>query len=269
MHPILFKVGNFPVHAWGVLLMIGFLLGTWRAAHHAMRYKIAPEDLWDAALFGLFGGVIGGRLAYVAQNLPEFAAHPGQIFAMWNGGMTSFGGLIGGVGVGLLVMHLRKRNLLDSADLAAPSLAIGYFWGRIGCYLNGCCFGGACPDPLGVQFPLLSGTVHATQLYSAFAAAVIYGVLVLVEKRRQFRGQLILLFALLYSLYRFIVEFFREGATADLSGIASLTTAQVACLAIALLAGAYYVYRMRAYDNTSPEPGPVSTDNQNLSTPAA
>lgn len=253
MFPILFKVGNFPVHAWGVLLMIGFLLGTWRAARHAMRYGIAAEDLWDAALFGLFGGVIGGRLAYVAQNIPEFAAHPGQIFAMWNGGMTSFGGLIGGVGVGLFVMHLRKRNLLDSGDLAAPSLAIGYFWGRIGCFLNGCCYGGACPEPLGVHFPRVAGTVHPTQLYSAFAAAIIYGMLVLVEKRRQFRGQLILLFALLYSVYRFIVEFFREGATADLSGIGSLTSAQVACLAIALLAGSYYVYRMRRQDGITPE----------------
>ncbi|MBC7806566.1 MAG: prolipoprotein diacylglyceryl transferase, partial [Akkermansiaceae bacterium] len=182
------------------------------------------------------------------------------------GGMTSFGGLIGGVGVGLLVMHLRKRNLLDSADLAAPSLAIGYFWGRIGCFLNGCCFGGACPEPLGIHFPGLEGTVHATQLYSAFAAAVIFGVLVLVEKKRQFRGQIILLFALLYSLYRFVVEFFREGATADLSGIASLTTAQVACLAIALLAGFYYVYRMRYQDGQTAES--VHEDAENLPAPA-
>lgn len=265
MFPILFKVGNFPVHSWGVLLMIGFLLGTWRAARHAMRYSIAPEDLWDAALFGLFGGVLGGRLAYVAQNIPEFAANPGQIFAMWNGGMTSFGGLIGGVGVGLLVMHLRKRNLLDSADLAAPSLAIGYFWGRIGCFLNGCCFGGACPEPLGVHFPGLQGTVHATQLYSAFAAAIIFGILFFVEKNRQFRGQLILLFALLYSVYRFIVEFFREGATADLSGIGSFTTAQIACLSIALLAGFYYVYRMRYKDGNLKEL--TSAEKEQLSLP--
>jgi phosphatidylglycerol:prolipoprotein diacylglycerol transferase len=112
----------------------------------------------------------------------------------------------------------------------------------------------------------VAGTVHPTQLYSAVAAAVIYGVLVLVEKHRQFRGQLILLFALLYSVYRFIVEFFREGATADLSGIGSLTLAQVACLAIALLAGFYYVYRMRSSDGNIVEP--TTSEKEQLSLPA-
>ncbi len=268
MYPILFHVGSFPIHAWGVLLMIGFLLGTWRAARHAPRYRIASEDLWDASLFGLFGGVLGGRLAYVAQNLGVYTHHPDQIFAMWNGGMTSFGGFLGGVGVGLFVMRARRRNLLDCADLAAPSLAIGYFWGRIGCFLNGCCYGGACPEPIGMHFPGIAGSVHPTQLYSAGAAAVIYGVLTVVERKRQFRGQLILLFCLLYALYRFIVEFFREGATADLSGVASLTTAQVACLMIALLAGAHYLYRMRAPDKTLQET-PISADEDAPSPVAA
>src|SRR4051812_23133825 len=97
MLPILFHIGQFPVHSWGVLLMIGFLLGAWRAAKHAPRYGIVPEDLWDASLFGLFGGVVGGRLAYVLLNIPYFSIHPGEIVALWSGGMTSFGGLIGGM----------------------------------------------------------------------------------------------------------------------------------------------------------------------------
>ena len=246
MYPILFHVGSFPIHAWGVLLMIGFLVGTWRAAKVAPRYGIPGEDLWDAALFGLLGGIVGARLAYVAQNLGEFASHPGMIFALWQGGMTSFGGLIGGVAVGLWILQRRGHNLVDAGDLVAPSLALGYFFGRIGCYLNGCCYGGYCPEPLGVHFPGIAGTVHPTQLYSAAAGLFIFALLAAMEKRRQFGGQIIALFAVLYGVYRFIVEFFREGATTGASGIASLTTGQVASLVVSLLALAFYLYRLKA-----------------------
>lgn len=246
MFPTLFTVGTFSLHSWGVLLMIGFLFGAWRAARIAPRYGIAPEDLWDASLFGLLGGIVGARLAFVAQNLSDYVANPLSALALWNGGMTSFGGLIGGVAVGLWVMHSRGRSLIQAADLVAPSLALGYFWGRIGCYLNGCCYGGACPPPLGVHFPNIAnapGTVHPTQLYSAAAGLAIFFILVAVERRRQFAGQIIALFAILYAVYRFVVEYFREGATAGLSGIGSLTTGQIACLIIAALATLYYVAR--------------------------
>ena len=250
MYPVLFHIGTFPVHSWGLLLMIGFLLGTYRAARFAPRYGIAPEDLWDCALFGLFGGVVGGRLAFVLnpENIAGFLHAPLTILALWQGGMTSFGGFLGGVGAGLLTARARKVNILDIGDLAAPSLAIGYFWGRIGCFLNGCCYGGVCREPWGVRFPGMTEPVHPTELYSAGAAAVIFAALVWAEKRRAFRGQLLLLFALLYALYRFVVEFFREGATAGPSGVAQLTQGQVACLVIAFVAAAYYAYRLRARD---------------------
>jgi phosphatidylglycerol---prolipoprotein diacylglyceryl transferase len=244
MRPVLFHLGPLPIHSWGVLLMIGFLLATWRAAKNAPRYKIQPEDLWDGALFGLLGGIIGGRLAYVLINYKEFLPHPAAIFQIWQGGMTSFGGLIGGIGVGLLVARYRKMNVADTADLTAVSLPIGYAIGRVGCFLNGCCYGSKCDSPWAVDFPTPggghTGPSHPAQLYSAFAGVVMYLILVQLEKRRAFRGQLMLAFAFLYSIYRFLIEFIREGATADLSGIASLTQAQVACLGIAVVAAIVY-----------------------------
>ncbi|MBC8140406.1 MAG: prolipoprotein diacylglyceryl transferase, partial [Armatimonadetes bacterium] len=204
MYPVLFSVGSLPIHAWGVLLMIGFLVGTWRAAKVAPRYGIPGEDLWDAALFGLLGGILGARFAYVLQNLGDYTANPLAAFALWQGGMTSFGGLIGGVTVGLWILHRRGHSLLDAGDLVAPSLALGYLFGRIGCYLNGCCYGGYCPEPLGVHFPEIPGTVHATQLYSAFAGLAIFFALAVMESRRTFAGQILALFALLYGVYRFV-----------------------------------------------------------------
>jgi phosphatidylglycerol---prolipoprotein diacylglyceryl transferase len=286
MLPELFRIGNFPVHSWGLLLMIGFLLAAWRAAKHAPRYNLRPEDVWDASLIGLFGGVVGARLAFVLLNLKYFSAHPTEVFAIWTGGMTFYGGLVGGLGAGLLAAKYlpaaRQRaeaqqwaerakaeeegkpipdapahfNLWDFADLAAVSFPIGYGIGRVGCFLNGCCYGAVCDLPWAVRFHLHDGTTtppsHPAQLYSAVAALVMYVILLAVEKRRQFRGQLILAFGILYGVYRFLIEFVREGATADPSGIASLTQGQVASLVLSLLAGIAYYLLVRRQPKAAP-----------------
>ena len=243
MLPVLFKVGSFPIHTWGLLLLIGFVLAALRGVRHAPRYGATGDTVWDASLAGLFGGVIGGRLAFVAQNLPFFSQNPGKIFAIWDGGMTSFGGLIGGIAVGIWIAYKRGVNPWDAGDLAAVSVPIGYGIGRIGCLLNGCCYGGACSLPWAMHFHPEgvsdTGPVHPTQIYSAFAALVMYLILAWMEKRRQFRGQLVLLFCILYGIYRFIVEFWREGATAEVA-LVHLTTGQIASLVVALLAAGFY-----------------------------
>lgn len=245
MYPELFHIGSFPVHSWGVLLMIGFLHAAWRAARNAHRYNIVPEDVWDVALLGLFGGVLGARLAYVGLNGPYFAAHPGEIFALWTGGMTFYGGLFGGIAAGVLVCRFKKMTVSDMADLAAVSFPIGYFWGRVGCFLNGCCYGAACTIPwLAVEFHLPGGgkTVpsHPAQLYSAFISLLIYLALLPLERTRAFRGQIILAYTFLYGVYRFLVEFVREGATAETTALAGLTQGQLASLALSLIAAVIY-----------------------------
>ncbi|GAB4452145.1 MAG: prolipoprotein diacylglyceryl transferase [Armatimonadaceae bacterium] len=251
MLPVLFEVGSFKVHTWGLLLMAGFLLGVWRAAKNASRYQFEKEDVWDVSLVGLFGGILGGRLAFVLLNIREFAANPLSVFAFWEGGMTSFGGFIGGIAAGLLMCRFKKMNLWDMADLAAVSLPLGYCLGRIGCFLNGCCYGGVCELPWAVRFHLHDGALtppsHPAQLYSAIAALIIFALLVPLERNRQFRGQIILAFGFLYGVYRFLVEFVREGATADQSGLLNLTEAQVASLVLSGLAAVAYLFlRQRA-----------------------
>jgi phosphatidylglycerol:prolipoprotein diacylglycerol transferase len=280
MLPELFRIGNFPVHSWGLLLMIGFLLAAWRGAKYASRYNLRSEDVWDASLIGLFGGVVGARLAFVLLNLKYFSAHPTEVFAIWTGGMTFYGGLVGGLGAGLLaakylpVLRYRseraqaekegkpipegpeKVNLWDFADLAAVSFPIGYGIGRIGCLLNGCCYGAVCNLPWAVRFHLHDGTTtppsHPAQAYSAIAALVMYIILLTVEKRRQFRGQLILAFGILYGIYRFLIEFVREGATADPSGLGALTQGQVASLVLSLLAAFVYFRLVRRQPKAAP-----------------
>lgn len=254
MHPVLFHLGRFPVHAWGVLLMAGFLLAGWRAAKNGFRYKIAPEDVWDIALLGLLGGVIGARLAYVGLNLvtmqegggPGFLYQPQMIFAVWEGGMTFYGGLAGGILAGVIACRLKKINVGDMADLAAMSFPLGYCLGRIGCLLNGCCYGGVCELPWAVRFERPDGSFtppsHPAQLYSALIAILMYAALLPIERGRKFRGQVMLAYVFLYGLYRFCMEFVREGATAHVTGIFHLTQGQIASLILSLVSAVIYVF---------------------------
>jgi phosphatidylglycerol:prolipoprotein diacylglycerol transferase len=266
MYPVLFQVGKFPVHAWGVLLMAGFLLAAWRAAKNAHRYAIAPEDVWDISLLGLLGGVIGARLAYVGLNLttmqegggPGFLHQPGAIFAVWQGGMTFYGGLFGGILAGILACRLKKVNVGDMADLAAMSFPLGYALGRIGCLLNGCCYGGVCELPWAVRFHRGDGTLtvpsHPAQLYSALIAVAMYALLLPIERGRKFRGQVMLAYIVLYGIYRFIIEFVREGVTAQTTSILHLTQGQVFSLLMSLVAAIAYLVLLGRPQQVKPVP---------------
>ncbi len=249
MLPELFRIGNYPVHSWGLLLMLGFLLATWRAAKNAPRYNFTPENVWDIALFGLMGGILGARLAYVGLNIPYFSTHPSEILALWTGGMTFYGGLFGGLAAGAAACRWRGVNVADMGDLAAVSFPLGYCLGRIGCFLQGCCYGAVCDLPWAVRFHLPNGELtppsHPAQLYSAIIAVAMYFLLVRVEAGRRFRGQVLLAYIGLYCIYRFIIEFVREGATAQLSGIAHLTQGQLASLIIAIVVAGIYAYAVR------------------------
>ena len=232
--------------------MIGFLVGGWRAAKNAPRYGFKPEDVWDVSLFGLLGGVLGGRIGFVVQE-PHFWERPQQMLAIWDGGMAFYGGLLGGILAGVLTCRAKKMRVADMADLAAPSLALGYIFGRIGCFLNGCCYGGVCDLPWAMRFPDehvpggFTPPSHPAQLYSSLAGLLIFLLLLPLEKYRQFRGQIMYVFLMLYGAYRFLIEIVRTGASSD-SGITHLpiTDAQVFSLLLSFVAaGLYMVYARR------------------------
>ena len=276
MLPVLFHVGRFPVHSWGVLLMIGFLFALYRCKINGYRYGLSWEAILDVAVFGLIGGVIGGRLVYVALNWSPhldslgnpvtfaYRDHLAAIPAVWTGGMTSFGGFGGGILAGVLACRARGINVGDMADLMAVSFPIGYGIGRIGCFLNGCCYGDQCDYPWAVKFQWDDGVVrasHPAQLYSVFAAVVMYLLLLPLERGRKFRGQIMFAFLTLYGIYRFLVEFVRVGATGSKTAFAGLTQAQIASLLIsAVCAGIYLTFaarRKRQKSGTSGDSGDV------------
>jgi phosphatidylglycerol:prolipoprotein diacylglycerol transferase len=234
MHSTLFTIFGLPIRSYGLMMVVGFSLGIWRAVRVSKkRYGIDPERVYDLALVLLIGGVIGARIVFILLN-PATESW-GSFFAVWQGGLSFHGGLIFAMLFGLIYTRIVKLPYWKCADLVAPSLAIGYAFTRIGCFLNGCCYG--CPTtlPWGVRFSengVLTPPSHPTQLYAFAANLLIFFVLTRLERPSTSSGCtdrkpgfVFVGYIGLYSIYRFLIEFLRSGYTAKLFAL-GLTQAQ-------------------------------------------
>jgi len=216
MRSTLFKVFGIPIRAYGLMLVIGFLLGIGRAARVAKSRGIRPERMWDLGLVALISGVVGARLVYVLLDLPNESFR--GFFEVWNGGLSFHGGVAFAVLFGWLFVRHVGIPFRVAADLSAPSAALGYAITRIGCFLNGCCYGAPTSLPWAVRFNdhgCLTPPSHPTQIYAAAANLLIFWVLTRIEKMNRAPGLVFACYLGLYSVYRFLIEFLRKGYTAE------------------------------------------------------
>lgn len=209
MHPVLFKIGPLSVFSWGFMVALGFATGIAVAALNAKKENLTVDQVMELSAYTILSALIGARLFYVIQYWDEFSGNIPKIFAVWEGGMVFYGGLILALVVLLTYCSFNKMSLLKVLDLAAPSAAIGYAIGRIGCFLKGCCFGNECSLPWAIRIPGVEGLHHPTQLYSSVAGIIIFLVLAFIRGRKKYDGQVFIWGGILYSVYRFILEFFR------------------------------------------------------------
>ena len=230
MYPVLFRIGSFEVTSFGVMVAIGALVGLWLFRRELLRSGL-PEAATDSAIAGLIGGLAGAKLLYVAEHMAE---EPVLDLLTDRGGMSWFGGLAGGIGVGLLMMVLKRWPVVPVLSAATPALAVGHLLGRIGCFLVGDDYGRPTSLPWGVAFPEgLPPTdvpVHPTQLYEA----VFLGLLtwLLIRWRRKGVADLAVVgrYLVLAGGFRFALEFLRI----NLRVAGPLTVAHLFALAIVL-----------------------------------
>lgn len=235
MHSTLFTIFGLPIRAYGLMMVVGFSLGIWRAVRVSKkRYGIDPERVYDLALVLLVGGVLGARVVYILLN-PATESW-GSFLAVWQGGLSFHGGLACAMLFGLVYTRIAKLPYWTCGDLVAPSLAIGYAFTRIGCFLNGCCYG--CPTnlPWGVRFSdpstgSLTPPSHPTQIYAFLANLLIFWLLTRLERSDRKPGFVFVGYLGLYSIYRFLIEFLRSGYTATLFAL-GLTQAQWVSVAV-------------------------------------
>ncbi len=224
--PKFLGIGPIPIHSYGVMLILGFLAGMYVVRMRAQKYGFIPDKVIDMGFWALVGGVLGARLGFILQELPYFLSHPKELFSPQFSGLTSFGGEIVAV-VGIIIWARRnKYSIIGILDLAAPGYLLGYAIGRVGCFLNGCCYGGVCSPnlPWATTFHDAKGLHHPAQIYDALMNLVGLGILLYIERRKLVPGRIAALMLILHGTSRFIYEFWRAGTEDEVrQGLASST----------------------------------------------
>lgn len=260
MYPELFRIGDFPVNTYGVLLAVGMMLSLFAASRLAARDGLPRERIYDLGLWTLIGALLGSKI------LMFFTEENVQIFSLdfLRSGGVFYGGLLGGFFTVAFLVRYYKLDFWKVADAFAPAVALGQFFGRQGCFSAGCCWGKPTDSALGVHFtdhaheytgvPIYKADgsdlfLHPTQLYESIAMLVVFGILVLIHRKKRFDGQVLIAYGIIYSIVRFSVEFLRDDPRGDLFGLTTLTglsTSQIISLIVAAGAVIFMIMRLRA-----------------------
>ncbi|MBN2465598.1 prolipoprotein diacylglyceryl transferase [candidate division WOR-3 bacterium] len=220
MFPTILKIGGLHIYSYGVMLFISFVLGIAVVEHRAKKFGVDPKKVTDLALWVLVAVVVGSRLFYVAFHWQEFSHDLIGIVAFWRGGLAGlmfYGGFLGGIIAGVLFIRFNKLPVRKLMDAVAPAIVLGEGFTRIGCFLNGCCFGQPTCSPFGLVFPPNSPAgatfpgqpIHPTQLYSSAAGFIMFLFALVLERRRLKPGVLSAILLIVYSLFRFGIDFVR------------------------------------------------------------
>jgi len=240
MHPILFQLGPFTIYSYGFSLALGFIVATYLAKLEAGRKGIPPEKIINLSLCLALSGVLGARLLYILQNLRFYISNPGEILMLHRGGLSFYGGFVLATICASIYLKREHLSIPKVFDLIAPYLALAQGIGRIGCFLNGCCYGRAAR--------------HPTQIYSALSLLAIFLILRTVQTKgagkAYFTGQAFLLYCLLYSLMRFFMEYLRGD---NLRIFANLTVHQLISIGIFVISGGVLWKKRRSLSSRFPK----------------
>jgi phosphatidylglycerol:prolipoprotein diacylglycerol transferase len=209
MYPVLIRIGGFEITSFGVMVAVAAVVGLWLFRRELVRAGL-PADAGDSGIVGVIGGLIGAKLLWTLEHAGE--APVGELL-LSRGGLSWYGGLVGGVGAGLAYMVKRGWPVLPTLAAATPALAFGHLLGRIGCLLVGDDYGRPTDLPWGARFPEglppTNMPVHPTQLYEAIGLAVL-GTLLLRWRRTGVQDSVVLgRYLVGAGLLRFVVEFIR------------------------------------------------------------
>ncbi|MEA2011888.1 MAG: prolipoprotein diacylglyceryl transferase [Verrucomicrobiota bacterium] len=259
--PVALKLGPLTIYWYGVMVATAFASGLYLIRLRVQNKKnITFEQSSDLAIAGLVGAIIGARIFYVLTNLSIYLKDPLQIIRIDKGGLVFYGGMIGAIAVIIFLCKKHNYNIREIADLFTPSLVLGQAIGRIGCLINGCCFGKACSNFLGIhyssgslahQIQLQKGiilptatqplAVYPTQFFSTLLHLTLLIFLLLADKKKHKHGIIFCYYLIVYGTFRFFVEFLR-GDYINMYG--PFTIAQIICMIIVPI-GTFFLFKIK------------------------
>jgi phosphatidylglycerol:prolipoprotein diacylglycerol transferase len=239
MQRVLFVVPGLglKLHGFSVMLLLACFGALFLTAWRARREKLDPDVVQELAVWLMTGGFVGARLFFIVQH-PETVRSVWDVFKVWQGGLVFYGCIVGGLAGSLLYWARHPFPFRPMADAVAPALALGAALGRVGCLLNGCCFGGPSDLPWAIRFPpgsipwlrqvagglipdsaTASLPIHPTQVYSAIDGLVLLALLSAYYPRRRRDGEVMALLMVTYPVTRFLIEGVRGDEGAFLAGL--------------------------------------------------
>lgn len=262
MLPELFEIGRFTVYTYGVLLAAAYLLGLKFAMVRARTRGLDPARALDLGIYIIISALVGAKLLLFVVEFDTFRSNPSELWSLARSGGVFYGGLILAVAVALWYMRRHRMPVWTTCDVFAPGIALGHAVGRLGCLAAGCCYGRPTDLPWGITFThpeaaANSGTplneaLHPTQLYESGAELLIlFALLAMERKGRQFPGRTFWLYMLLYGVSRFVIELFRGDDRGIVMGVVS-TSQFISLLIIPLSVLMLYVLSRR--QAATPEP---------------
>lgn len=244
MHPELLKIGKITIQGYGTMIALGIAAAIFLAIYRGRKREMNTDVIFDIAIYGIIGGVIGGKLLYIITELPYIVKNPGILKDMLTAGFVLYGAILGGALGAYIFLRSKAMSFIKYFDLAAPSIALAQGFGRIGCFLAGCCYGKPYDGPFSVVFTNsnyapLGVHIHPTQIYSSIGDFVICIILLIFASRPKRDGQVGGLYMILYSVGRFFIEYLRDDPRGN---VGIFSTSQFICFFI--LTGGIIVYML-------------------------
>ncbi|MGH9867876.1 MAG: prolipoprotein diacylglyceryl transferase [Candidatus Polarisedimenticolia bacterium] len=256
MMPVLFELHLFgwdlSLPTYGTLLAAAFLAALWMSIRLARRVDMDTTLVTDVWITSLIAGVLGSKLLLILLDLPDYIAHPWALVTSLRSAGVFYGGLIAAIVACLVLVRRRGVNGWVVADVVAPAIMLGQAVGRWGCFAAGCCWGTSTSLPWAVTFTNpkahditgvpLNVPLHPVQIYLSLADLAAFFILLWINARRKFTGQVILSYLILYALLRGVLEAFRGDPRGEVAG---LSTSQVISIIVGVVALVLYIWRSR------------------------
>jgi phosphatidylglycerol---prolipoprotein diacylglyceryl transferase len=219
MFPVVFRLGPLTVHTYGLLMAVGVGLGLWFLYAQAKKQGLDAVRVADAGFYTILVSLLGAKLVLLVKDFSYYTRTPSELLSLARSGGVFQGGLAFGVVFALWYFRKRRLPTWKLADIIGPALALGHGFGRIGCFMAGCCYGRVCELPLGVKFNSeyaheltgipLGERLYPVQLFEAVLNFLNFLALFLILKKKRYDGQVFSFYILNYSVIRLVTEYFR------------------------------------------------------------